>query len=515
MSKADPWRGCAIYQVYPRSFADGNGDGVGDLPGLLGKLDYIALLGVDALWVSPFFAGPGRDHGYDIADYTAVDPLMGGAADVEALIEGCHRRGLKILFDMVLNHTSITHPWFTESRSSVDSPKRDWYIWRPGRGRDGHRPPNNWTSMVGGSGWHRDTATGEWYWAQFLPFQPDLNWRNPEVKKAMFSVLDYWLNKGVDGFRLDIIGSLFEDAGFRDNPRSFRFFPSEESGDMLFRSSEMTRNHPDTFAFVRELRALTDRYPDRFLIGEAFGTPEQLFALAGGDRNDGLHAVFLFRTLSVPFRSGSLKRMIADLDRDWPAPRHEPVYVFSNHDRSRSRSRLKLNERQLRLLALLQLTLRGRVVIYNGEELGLRDGTIPFAASKDPLAGRLAALPEWLANILNRMVNGGLNRDRCRTPIPWDPESPEQWLPYSEPPAARNVRDQANDPESLLNWYRYLLDLRRRNPEIAEAPLEEISGLPPAVLGYRRGRYSVILNLSRRRWQELDPQTGRIFGPDC
>jgi oligo-1,6-glucosidase/alpha-glucosidase len=511
---SDHWSGAVIYQVYPRSFADSNGDGIGDLPGLIDKLDYIAALGVDALWVSPFFAGPGRDHGYDISDYTAVDPLMGSMTDAEALIEGCHRRGLKILFDMVLNHTSDTHPWFRESRSSLTNPKRDWYVWQPGRGPGGKRPPNNWSSMIGGSGWHRDPATGEWYWTQFLPFQPDLNWRNPEVREAMFASLRFWLDKGVDGFRLDIIGSLFEDGEFRDNPPSRRFFPSEESGDLLFRSSVMTRNLPETAAFARVLRQLTDRYSDRFLIGEAFGTPGELRALTGGSKGDGLHAVFLFKTLSVPFRAGALKRMIEGFEKDYPPP-EQPVYVFSNHDRSRSRSRLRLNDKRARLLALLQLTLRGRAVIYNGEELGLPDGKIPFRDAVDPLAVRMAGLPPILAEAANKLVHGGLNRDRCRTPIPWDPESPPQWLPYSEDPAKRNARDQADDPGSLLSWYRHLLFLRRKYPELATAPLEWLCNLPRGVIGYRRGRFEILINLSGGTRMGLLQQSGRIIGPDC
>jgi glycosidase len=272
------WKTTTIYQVYPRSFKDSTGNGIGDIPGIISKLDYLQNLGVETIWFSPFFSSPQRDYGYDVSDYRGIASEYGTMRNCERLIQEIHDRGMYVVFDMVLNHTSDQHPWFLQSRSSRDNPKRNWYIWRDGQKPEGKKPPNNWKSIVGGSGWHYDEQTDQWYWAQFLPFQPDLNYRNPEVKQEMFDTVRFWLDKGVDGFRLDIINTVFEDENLQNNPFALNFFPSEEHDKSFFQDKVYTINHPDNFAFVKKLRCVMDEYsdPERFLIGEIAAPLETL-----------------------------------------------------------------------------------------------------------------------------------------------------------------------------------------------------------------------------------------------
>ncbi len=301
------WKRTTTYQIYPRSFYDANGDGVGDLRGVIGKLDYLRDLGVETLWLSPFFESPQADFGYDVSDYYAIAPEYGTIADCRDLIREVHARGMKIVFDMVLNHTSDGHAWFVDSRSSRSSPKRDWYIWRDGRRPGGKAPPNNWRSMLGGTGWRYDPSSGQWYFASFLEFQPDLNYRNPAVKAAMLDTVRHWLRAGVDGLRLDIFNALFKDASFADNPFSWRAMPSEDNPNGFFQRHVHTIDHPDTIAFARELRAVVEEFqdPPRFLVGEVFGDAATLRRYCG-EAADGLHLVFLFATMRARFAGPAL-----------------------------------------------------------------------------------------------------------------------------------------------------------------------------------------------------------------
>jgi glycosidase len=507
------WRRTTVYQIYPRSFADANGDGIGDLRGIRERLDYLQWLGVETLWLSPFTASPQRDFGYDISDHLAIAPEYGTLDDCRALIDAIHARGMKVVLDMVLNHTSDQHPWFVESRAARDGPRRDFYLWRDGRGR---RPPNNWRSMLGGSGWHRDAATGQWYWASFLPFQPDLNWRNPEVKRAMFDVVRHWLRAGADGLRLDIFNAIHKDPAFADNPWSPRPLPSEDDPAGFFQRPLHTQNHPDTFAFARELRAVVDEFDGRFLVGEVFGPPALLRRYCG----DGLHLVFLFRCMRAPFTAAGFRALVAELEAEFPEPLL-PTYVFANHDRPRAIARLGNDPARARLLAAFQLTVRGVPFIYYGDELGLPDDDgMPFASARDPLAARYRWVPASLLPLVRRL-GILLNRDECRSPMPWDASSwpGEPWLRRHPRGVEINVTAQRDDAGSVLRAYRRMLALRRATPELAGGNLTLVPppGDPRRLLAYRRGDdVLVVLNFSSRAtavklprgraWSNLDDE---------
>ncbi len=341
------WQTTTIYQIYPRSFKDSNEDGIGDLKGIISKLDYIQDLGFETIWISPFFGSPQEDFGYDVSDYFDAAPEYGNLDDVQALIEGIHARGMRILFDLVMNHTSADHPWFQKSRSSRDNPKRDWYIWRDGKGT---RPPNNWKAMPGGSGWHFDDRTGQYYYASFLPFQPDLNYRNPEVRETMLGVAKYWLDQGVDGFRLDIFHSVYKDEQQRDNPFSLHFIPhNDEAG--FFQKWKYQVHQPETFQLAKSLRALAKEYsPEKMLVGEVFGSDEILKQYLGANQ-DGLNLVFLWELLKTKPSAKFLREVIRHHEEQYPAPLM-PVYVFGNHDQKRIISKVGDDPRIAKLLAL-------------------------------------------------------------------------------------------------------------------------------------------------------------------
>ena len=490
------WKRTTVYQIYPRSFADSNGDGIGDLPGVIGKLDYLQRLGVETLWLSPFFESPQADFGYDISDHFAIAPEYGTLSDVRRLVDEVHARGMKIVLDMVLNHTSDQHPWFRESREGKGSARRDWYIWRDGRGKDGRSPPNNWKSILGGSGWHRDEASGQWYWASFLPFQPDLNYRNPVVKKAMLDVVRHWLREGVDGLRLDIFNALFKDASFADNPFSFRPVPSEKNPHGFFQRNVHTIDHPDTIAFARELREVVDEHtdPPRFLVGEVFGDPEMLRRYCGEEARS-LHLVFLFESMSVPFSGKAVRKLIREFESAFPEP-FSPTYVFGNHDRPRFIHRLGAHQAKAKLIATLQLTVRGVPFVYYGEEIGMGHHEIPLHEGLDPVAARYRFVPQWLVGFF-RKRGILLNRDECRLPMQWDdgpnagfaPASATPWLPVHPESPTTNVAAQEEDPESLLRCYRSLLALRRAEPALQAGALTilEGPGIPGDVVAYQRG----------------------------
>lgn len=512
--KGDWWKETTIYQIYPRSFQDSNGDGIGDLPGIISRLDYIKDLGFETIWISPFFASPQKDFGYDIADYKAIAPEYGTMEDCDRLIDEVHRRDMKIVFDMVLNHTSDEHPWFIESASSKDNPKRDWYVWHDGKGPG--KPPNNWLSQVGGSGWHYSEKTDQWYWAAFLPFQPDLNYRNPEVKQTMFDMLRFWLDKGVDGFRLDIIGAIYEDGQFRDNPFSFRLLPGPESGDKFFRSVEMIENLPETIAFARELRAVLDEYEGRFLLGETFGSLKALREFTGRDQPEGLHSTFVFKSMMTPMKAPAMRKLIQEQEETFPEP-WITTWVYANHDSMRRISWYKGDERLLRLQVLLQHTARGIPVTYQGEEIAMSQAPISHRKSLDPVARAYGWMPVFLFNFFNRMTRGAMNRDGCRTPMQWDgspnsgfsPPGSETWLPVNEDYRFCNTELQQNDSESLLNFYKRLLSLRRgeeglRSGAMVVPPQEN----GPVLLVYDRiGKGNVF-----RIYMNFSPKPQKISG---
>jgi alpha-glucosidase len=432
------WRDAVVYQIYPRSFQDSGGDGVGDLPGIERRLDYLAWLGVDAVWISPFYRSPMADFGYDVSDYCDVDPLFGTLADADRLIAAVHERGMRLLVDWVPNHTSDQHPWFVDSRSSRSSPRRDWYHWRDGRG-DG--PPNNWRAAFGGRAWTFDERTGQWYLHLFLPQQPDLNWSNPEVVAAMHDVLRFWLDRGVDGFRIDVVHCIGKDPAFPDQPA--------ELGEI---DRVGIQNEPVTHELIRGFRQLVDAYPgDRTTVGEVqLGDVADFGSFYGA--GDELHMVFNFLPLHVPWTRPAWSHMVERIERGLPAGGW-PTWVLSNHDGPRVRTRLG-NDAAARSAALLLLTLRGTPFIYQGDELGLEDAVVPERRRVDP---------------------GG--RDGCRAPMPWDARpghgwpGREPWLPWPPHAETRNVESETGDPASMLHLYRRLMAARRRSPALRRGDL--------------------------------------------
>jgi alpha-glucosidase len=489
------WASTSIYQVYPRSFLDSNADGIGDLPGIIDRLDYIRDLGVETVWVSPFFASPQMDFGYDITDYRDVAEEYGTLQDARRLIDECHSRGLRVMFDLVLNHTSEQHPWFQRSRSSRTNPKSDWYIWADGRGKHGRRPPNNWKShMEVTSAWQYCPQRRQWYLASFLPFEPDLNWRNPEVRAAMVDTVRFWLELGVDGFRLDIFGSIMKDPGLTNNPLKPRVY----NGFPRLTERRYTENTPDNVDLAKQLRAVCDEYPgDRVLLGEVFGPASVLRDyLADGD---GLNLVFLFDFLTFKYDAQWFAGTIAEFERAFPAPM-QPTYVLENHDRSRSLDRVGGDRRKAAVLAVILLTLRGVPTVYMGQEIGMSNTPLRFKDALDPVAASVyRRLPQF---VVNRMSER-LNRDEMRTPMQWDSgvnagfcaPGVAPWLPVNRDHERVNVADEARQAESLLNLYRRLFALRRDTESLRSGPLSLLAALPPTVLGYRRDDIVVLANM--------------------
>ncbi len=452
------WQRGVIYQIYPRSFKDTTGNGVGDLPGIIEKLDYLSdgtgnSLGIDAIWLSPIYPSPMADFGYDVADYCDVNPLFGDLATFDQLVAEAHRRGIRIILDYVPNHSSDQHPWFIESRRSRDNPRRDWYIWRDPR-PDGS-PPNNWGSAFGGPAWTWDEATGQYYLHQFLKEQPELNWRQPEVRAAMMDVLRFWMERGVDGFRIDVVSLLIKDAELRDNPPNPNADPTLPPNDISGRQWPVyNRDQDQVHEIIRDFRRLLDEYDDRCAIGElSLELPRWIRYY--GQNGDGLHLPFNFRLMGLPWQAQAVRRSVDELEAALP-PFAWPNYVLGNHDRARLASRLG-GQAQARLAAMMLLTLRGTPTLYYGDELGMENGVIPPEKLQDPPGLRLGKEH---------------SRDVCRTPMQWD-DSPnagfstaEPWLPVSGDYATRNVTIQSADPTSMLNLYRRLLWYRRGSPAL-------------------------------------------------
>src|SRR5512135_2106525 len=384
---SSPWfHRTTIYQIYPRSYYDTNADGIGDIPGIIQKLDYIRDLGYETIWCSPFFKSPQGDFGYDVSDYEDITSEAGTLADAQQLIEEVHQRGMRVVFDLVMNHTSDQHPWFLESRSSRDNPKADWYIWRD--------RPNNWQSYTGVRGWHYAPERRQYYWASFLPFQPDLNYRNPAVKQTMFNVVRFWLGKGVDGFRLDMFNSIYKHAQFRNNPFSFNFLPKDTPPSRFFQEAKYNTNQPESFRFAQELRTVCDEFGEKMLLGEVSGPREMIRRFMGDEANNGLALVFDFHMLGLRFTADFFRQIIQQLEQHFADP-FMPVYVFSSHDGPRSLWRLGHDVKKAKLLHLLQLTVRGVPCMYYGEEIGMTSVDMPRATALDPIAHEFRLIPDF------------------------------------------------------------------------------------------------------------------------
>jgi alpha-glucosidase len=450
---AEWWRGAAIYQIYPRSFADSDGDGVGDLPGITAKLDHVASLGVDAIWISPFYTSPMKDFGYDVADFCDVDPIFGTLADFDALVTRAHGLGLKVIIDQVYAHTSDRHPWFAESRASPTNPKADWYVWADAKA-DGS-PPSNWQSVFGGPAWTWDARRGQYYMHNFLKEQPQLNLHNPDVQDALLGVAGFWLDRGVDGFRIDALNFAMHDPELRDNP------PAPDKGRTRTRPFDFqlklhNQSHPDIAFFVERIRALADEYEAIFTIAEVGGDnadAEMKEYTAGNHR---LNSAYGFDFLYAPALTPELVcRTVAQ----WPAESGVgwPSWAFENHDAPRAISRwCKQGDAEAfrRLKLALMAALRGNIILFQGEELGLEQDEIPFELLQDP-----EAIANWPLT---------LSRDGVRTPLPWRADLPHggfthgtPWLPVGERNLVRAIDRQENEPGSPLHLARELLALRR------------------------------------------------------
>ncbi len=516
------WQKAVFYQIYPRSFADGNGDGIGDFPGIIERLDYLADLGIDALWLSPHFPSPQFDVGYDISDYRAVDPIYGTLDDFKRFLEGAHQRGIRVILDLVLNHTSHLHKWFVESRSSRDHPKRDWYIWRDGNALRGG-PPNNWVSPFGGSAWEYDSATDQYYYHFFLKEQPDLNWRNPEVKNAMWEAVRFWLEMGVDGYRLDAIGTIFENPELPDQRSNLtdgemrqlfkRGFPDRPDKKLieLWESIYKEQVEQDgVHELMQELRRVVDEYPDRVLVGENHDVKYY------GDGTNELHLAFNFPLMRTDrltpdwIRANQAERLASLPPGAWPCN------TLNNHDASRVYNRYGNSHDDddaiARTSLALMLTLRGTPFLYNGEEIGMSDYYLEqIELFRDPPAVWYyeARLTDGISPAEALEIAGSYTRDRCRTPMQWShapnagfsPAGVQTWLPINPNYAQGvNVADQQNDPDSMLNFYKRMLQVRKQTPALIEGdyqPLKETSNHYFAFL--RRSPEQtclVILNLS-------------------
>ena len=463
------WRDAVVYQIYPRSYADASGDGIGDLEGIRTHLDHVQALGADAIWLSPIYPSPMADNGYDVSDYCDVDPVFGDLAIFDALLAQAHERDLKVLLDWVPNHTSDLHPWFVESRSSRDNPKRDWYYWRDGTPET---PPNNWLAAFGGIAWTWEETTEQWYLHNFLPQQPDLNWNNPEVVEAMHATLRFWLDRGVDGFRMDVVHLIGKDPALPDAPAA-----EAHTNRVGF------HDYPGTHVLLRGLRELLDSYPgERTAVGEVNLRETWRIATYYGDPAQGgaeLPLVFNFASVRAGWDAKAWADLIDDVEREL-GPDRWPVWVLSNHDVRRHRTRLGGSMRRARAMAVLLLTLRGTPFLYAGEELGLEDAVVPKDLARDP---------------------GG--RDGCRAPIPWTAAPPHgwsgktPWLPFPPDAETLNAASEGGDDDSMLAHYRQLLALRRSSPALTSGTLTRLD-MPDGVLAFTRShgddRRTVVVN---------------------
>ncbi|MCP4136222.1 MAG: alpha-glucosidase [bacterium] len=493
MTKNHPWwKTGIIYQIYPRSFNDSNGDGIGDIPGIIEKLDYLQDLGVNGIWLSPIYESPMFDFGYDISNYRVIDPAFGTMDDFKRLVSEAHARGIRIIMDLVLNHTSSLHPWFLESRSSRDNPKRDWYIWADKK--------NNWMAAFGGGAWEWDKTTEQYYLHLFLKEQPDLNWRNPEVKQAVFDDIRFWLNLGVDGFRLDVINYIIKDREFRNNPyANFAGYPRRH--DMQWHNYD--RNQPETHDILKEFRTLMDEFGETMLVGEIYPNEGRMepgiTASYLGDGEDELHLAFDFSPVYAKFKAADFRKLLSRWYGSIPE-KGWPCHVLSNHDQVRSMSRLaKGSIEKARILAAMILTQRGTPFLYYGDEIGMRDGKIGKKDLVDPVGKKY-----WPFHP---------GRDPQRTPMQWDDSeyagfssinrgnSSKPWLPVNSDYRTVNVELQERDEDSLLNFYRQLMALRREHEALHSGGFRMAASDKDVLSYFRRGDSGEIfigLNFSRK-----------------
>jgi alpha-glucosidase len=489
------WQQGIFYQVYPRSFQDSNADGIGDLEGIRHRLDYLCWLGIDALWISPINPSPMADFGYDITDYCDVAPIFGSLMDFDRLITAAHARRIKVILDFVPNHTSDQHPWFLESRSSRGDPKRDWYVWRDPAPDGG--APNNWLANFGGSAWEFDSSTNQYYYHAFLKEQPDLNWRNPEVRRALLDALRFWLDRGVDGFRVDVLWLLIKDEQFRDNPPNPVWQPHQASINRYLQ--RYSADQPEVHEVVAEMRAVLDAYPDRVLIGEIYLPVERLVAYYGRDRK-GAQLPFNFQLIFTAWSAQAVSHIVDEYDAAVPDGCW-PNWVLGNHDQKRVATRL--GAAYAPMAAMLLLTLRGTPTLYYGDELGLENVAIPPDRVQDP----------WESN------EPGLGRDPARTPMPWDDSTNAgfttgtPWLPVNPDYRTRNVSVLAAEPRSILSLYRRLIALRREHAALCVGRFIAVSA-DHDVFAFERSddsaRLLVLLNFAlEQRQVRLPADAGR------
>ena len=499
-ARSDWWQTGVVYQIYPRSFADTGGDGLGDLAGIMEHLEHLngspESLGVDAIWLSPIYPSPDFDFGYDVADYLAVDPRYGSLEVFHRLVEAAHARGIRVVLDLVLNHTSHFHPWFQASRSDPNGPFGDYYLWRdptPGSRPGRRKRPNNWRSFFGGPGWEWDEVRGQFYFHTFAAEQPDLNFRNPAVRAAMLDIVRTWLDRGVDGFRLDVFNVFFKDATLRSNPR-------RRGTDPWSRQRHVRdRDQPELAGFLAELRAIVNEQPGRMTVGELFDNSVTEAVTFVEPR----HLIFDWATIFTPWDAGAFRRAIEAREAVF-GPGRWPANALSNHDQPRQASRFDLGDTSVggpgdgraKVAAGALLTLRGTPFLYFGEEIAQRNIKVPREQAFDPFARHAEPGREVF------------NRDECRGPIAWSGVAPgfgftsgRSWLPMSPDAATRNVAAQRSDPSSVLSWYRRLLAFRRATPALHRGGQEIVEAGDPDVFAYLRdadeaGRAYVALNFA-------------------
>jgi alpha-glucosidase len=480
------WKTAIIYQVYPRSFKDSNNDGVGDLKGITEKLDYLKWLGVDTIWISPIYPSPMKDFGYDISDYESIHPLFGNMEDFMNLVREIHDQDMKLILDLVPNHTSDEHPWFMESKSSRDNPKRDWYIWTDPKPNGD--PPNNWLAAFGGKAWEWNEATGQYYMHSFLKEQPDLNWRNPEVERAVFDAMRFWLDKGVDGFRIDVMWHMIKDLRLRDNPPNPAYKAHMATYEELL--PVYSTDQPEVHDVVKKMRNVLDEYEGRMMIGEIYLPIHKLVGYYGQD-NNGAHLPFNFSLLFIAWQSQEIAAAIDQYEGAIPEGGW-PNWVLGNHDQSRIVSRVGLQ--QARIAAMLLLTLRGTPTIYYGDEIGMTDVPIPAEEVQDPMG--------------KNMPEKNLSRDPARTPMQWN-SSPfggfsevKPWLRLDKTFARNNIERQTKDENSMLTLYRKLISLRKKETALYLGDYVPV-GSDHQYIAYKRcypeaRSFLIILNLTHK-----------------
>jgi len=481
------WQTGIIYQIYPRSFQDSNGDGIGDLAGIRQRLEYVQSLNIGAVWLSPIYPSPMHDFGYDVADYTDIHPMFGTLEDFDALLADVHARDMKLILDLVPNHTSNEHPWFVESRSSRENAKRDWYIWRDPAPDGG--PPNNWTSFFGGPAWTFDKQTGQYYLHQFVTQQPELNYRNPAVLEAMLGEMRFWLERGVDGFRVDVIWLMIKDAELRDEPVD----PNWDGVNPHFRLQHIyTQDQPEVHDVIRRMRALLDEYEDRMMVGEIYLPNEKLASYYGADLDE-CHLPFNFQLINAPWEAPVVRAMVDAYEAALPSGGW-PNWVLGNHDQHRFATRV--GAAQARVATMLLLTLRGTPTCYYGDELGMENVPIPYKLMQDPQG---VNQPE-IAHLVGR--------DPCRTPMQWDAspnagfaaQGVQPWLPLAPDYAQRNVAVESGDPRSMLSFFRALTALRQSSAALTIGDYASVDTGVENLFAYTRThgdeRLLVVLNFA-------------------